>query len=56
MKTIWRAWKYAIGSFSDETTRPYDNRVAVIRTFWILLHIITCVAIIAGNGRTLGFW
>ena len=26
------------------------------RTFWIVLHIITCLAIISGNGRTLGFW
>jgi hypothetical protein len=26
------------------------------RTFWIVLHIVTCCAIIAGNGRTLGVW
>ena len=26
------------------------------RTFWIVLHILTCFAIIAGNGRTLGLW
>ena len=27
-----------------------------LRTFWIVLHILTCVLIIAGNGRTLGIW
>ena len=26
------------------------------RTFWIELHIVTCVLIIAGNGRTLEWW
>ena len=34
-----------------------DVRKALFfRTFWIVLHIITCLAIIAGNGRVLGFW
>ncbi len=27
-----------------------------MRTFWIVLHIVTCCAIIMGNGRTLGIW
>ena len=27
-----------------------------MRTFWIVLHIVTCCAIIAGNGRTLALW
>ena len=26
------------------------------RTFWIVLHIVTCLMIIAGNGKTMGFW
>ena len=25
-------------------------------TDWLALHIVTCVLIIAGNGRTLGWW
>jgi len=53
---MWRIWLYAIGSFSDEKTKPYDNKVGLIRTFWICLHITTCFAIIIGNGRTMGFW
>tara|TARA_B100000963_G_C22531692_1_gene627883 strand:+ start:594 stop:803 length:210 start_codon:yes stop_codon:yes gene_type:complete len=31
-------------------------RALLFRMFWIVLHILTCLAIIAGNGRTLGFW
>lgn len=31
-------------------------RALAFRTFWIVLHIVTCFAIIAGNGRVLGFW
>ena len=34
-----------------------DVRKALFfRTFWILLHVVTCFAIIAGNGRVLGWW
>ena len=34
-----------------------DVRKALFfRTFWIVLHVLTCFAIIAGNGRVLGFW
>jgi hypothetical protein len=32
------------------------RRALAFRTFWIALHVITCVAIILGNGRTLGIW
>ena len=31
-------------------------RALAFRTFWIVLHVVTCFAIIAGNGRVLGFW
>jgi len=31
-------------------------RALLLRTFWIILHVVTCCAIIAGNGRTLGLW
>ena len=27
-----------------------------MRTFWRVLHIVTCCAIIMGNGRTLEIW
>ena len=41
MSSLFKVWKYAIGSFGDDVTKPYDNKVAVIRTFWVLLHIVT---------------
>jgi hypothetical protein len=32
------------------------TKALAFRTFWIVLHVVTCVLIIAGNGRTLGWW
>tara|TARA_R110000796_G_scaffold64531_1_gene149532 strand:+ start:936 stop:1145 length:210 start_codon:yes stop_codon:yes gene_type:complete len=32
------------------------KKALAFRTFWIILHVATCMAIIAGNGRTLGWW
>jgi hypothetical protein len=32
------------------------KKALAFRTFWIALHIVTCVLIIAGNGRTLEWW
>ena len=60
---VWaRTVGMPIGMNDDE--RPTDlpitmkdvYRALAFRTFWIVLHVVTCVAIIAGNGRTLGFW
>jgi len=31
-------------------------KALAFRTFWIVLHIVTCCAIITGNGRVLGIW
>ena len=55
-KSILRIWQYALVSYSDDKTAPYDKSMLVIRTFWVLLHIATCLFIIAGNGKTLGLW
>ena len=34
-----------------------DVKIALaFRTFWIIIHVVTCCAIIAGNGKTLGLW
>jgi hypothetical protein len=32
------------------------KKALALRTFWIILHVVTCVFIIVGNGRALGFW
>lgn len=52
---MWELWCKAIGRKAFEDDKQAD-RVAVIRTLWIVLHIVTCLAIIAGNGRTLEIW
>ena len=31
-------------------------KALAFRTFWIVLHVVTCFSIIAGNGRNLGIW
>jgi|TARA_B100001173_G_scaffold243524_1_gene213555 hypothetical protein len=37
-------------------TQTDVKKALAFRTFWIVLHIFTCVMIIIGNGRTLGWW
>jgi len=32
------------------------KKALAFRTFWIVLHIVTCLFIILGNGRNLGYW
>ncbi len=53
---LLKIWQYALGSFSDEKTKDYDKQVLVIRTFWVILHIATCLMIILGNGHIMGWW
>ena len=56
MNNIFKVFMYALGSFSDKKTKPDDKQVRIVRTFWVLLHIITCLMIIIGNGRVMGWW
>ena len=51
MTEFWKIWKYALGSFQDETTKQYDDIICVIRTFIFIQLIITNCFIIAGNIR-----
>ena len=48
MKRVWRIWKYALGSFSDEKTRRYDNYVVLVRTFIFFSYLVTNCFIISG--------
>ena len=48
MNEIWKIWKYALGSFSDEKTRRYDNYVVLVRTFIFISYLITNCFITAG--------
>ena len=48
MNKIWEIWKYAIGSFSDDKTAPYDNYVAGIRTIIFVSYMVTNAFIVSG--------
>ena len=47
-KKIWTIWKYALGSFSDDKTKSYDNVIAITRTFIFISYLITNCFIISG--------
>ena len=51
MSEFWKIWKYALGSFNDETTKKYDNWICIIRTLVMVQLILTNCFIIAGNIR-----
>jgi len=51
MNEFWKIWKYALGSFNDETTKKYDNWICIIRTLVMVQLIITNCFIVAGNIR-----
>ena len=48
MKKASQIWKYAIGSFSDNKTAPYDNYVASIRTVIFVSYMVTNAFIVSG--------
>jgi hypothetical protein len=56
MKSLIKIWLYSLGSFSDNKTKPYDRQVLIVRTFWVLLHIVTCIMIILGNAHIMEWW
>ena len=45
-----------MGSSAYNDDKKDDHIHLIISTPWFVLHIVTCLMIIAGNGRTLGFW
>ena len=48
MSKIWNIWKYALGSFSDEKTKEYDNYVLIVRSIIFFSYLITNCFIVAG--------
>ena len=48
MIKLWRIWKYALGSFSDEKTKEYDNPVLIVRSLIFVSYFITNCFIISG--------
>ena len=48
MNKLWKIWKYALGSFSDEKTEPYDNYVVLVRSIIFVSYLVTNCFIISG--------
>ena len=53
-RRAWRIWAKSLGEKVGNDKEA--DIVAVIRTFWWLVHIFTCFMIIVHNGRNLGWW
>ncbi|WP_416694235.1 hypothetical protein [Candidatus Pseudothioglobus sp. Uisw_050_01] len=61
-----KVWARTVGmpvGISDEDKPEFPpikqtdvKKALLLRTFWITLHVLTCLMIIAGNGRSLGWW
>ena len=51
MSEFWKIWKYALGSFNDETTKKYDNWICAIRTIIMIQLVVTNCFIVGGNIR-----
>ena len=43
---MWDIWCKALGTKAYSDNNKKADRVALIRTGWVLLHIITCFAIV----------
>ena len=54
MKKWWRIWAKSLGEKVGETDKQADT-IAVIRTFWWLVHISTCFFIILNAIATHGW-
>ncbi len=48
MVEFYKVWKYALGSFNDNTTHKYDDVICIIRTGILLSYLITNTVICAG--------
>ena len=48
MVKFYKVWKYALGSFNDNTTHKYDDAICIIRTGILLSYLITNSVICAG--------
>ena len=48
MARLIKIWKYALGSFSDEKTKEYDNPILIVRSLIFVSYLITNCFIISG--------
>ena len=54
MRNLWNIWAKALGPKIGSDKQA--DFVAVIRTFWVVVHLLTCFMIILHNGDRLGWW
>ena len=54
MSKLWRIWAKSLGEKVGDTDTQ-ANAIAVVRTFWWVVHIITCFMIIIHNWTKLGW-
>ena len=47
---MWEYWCKAIGSKAFDDNKKAD-KVAIIRTCWVIIHIVTFIAIIVNTWR-----
>ena len=45
MKRFWTIWKYSLGSFNDEDTKPVEDQIAIIRTLILGANLICAILI-----------
>ena len=45
---LFNVWKYALGSYSDEKTKPYDNFITIILSIIFISYLTTNCFIVAG--------
>ncbi len=43
---MWDLWCKTIGSKAYEEDNNRSDQVAILRTIWVVLHILTCISII----------
>ena len=48
---LWDIWCKAIGSKAYRDNKKSD-KVAIIRTIWVILHVVTCIAIMLNTLRS----
>jgi hypothetical protein len=55
MKKLWSIWAKTMGTKISDNDREADT-AAIVRTFFFLLNVVTCIFIILNNGRLMGYW
>ena len=54
LSTMWRIWAKTIGSKIGDTKE--SDIAAILRTVWVIIHLVACFFIIAHNGIKLGWF